>query len=208
MKSSTETTFSSESTATTPEDWVRTHGDYLFNFAVGQVRDPLVAEDLVQDTVLAALKARDRFTGRSTERTWLVSILRHKICDHLRHVCRERAVRADTPPGQHDEAGWDEAVLWLHDMACECQSQSRRLELAEFRAQLEVALGKLPPRVAQAFQLYEIEERPNAEVRERLNIAESNLWVMLHRARKQLRGHLAPWWNGDLQASRANSLVR
>src|SRR5215472_19276111 len=82
-------------TQDTANDWLAAHGDYLFNLAVGQVRDPLVAEDLVQDTFLAALKARDRFAGRSSDRTWLVGILRHKIFDHLRRVCRERAVQTD-----------------------------------------------------------------------------------------------------------------
>src|SRR5437879_3610433 len=72
-------------------------------------------------------------------------------------------------------------------------SSIRRLD--EFRANLELALGKLPPRIAQVFQLYQIEERPNREVCEQLNISESNLWVMLHRARKQLREHLAGWWS-------------
>ena len=60
--------------ATEPGDWLSAHGDYLFNLAVGQVRDPLVAEDLVQETFLAALKARERFSGRSSDRTWLVGI--------------------------------------------------------------------------------------------------------------------------------------
>ncbi len=191
--------------ATTPDDWVEAQGDYLFNFAIGQVRDASVAEDLVQDTFLAAFKARDRFTGRSSERTWLVGILRHKICDHLRHTCRERAVRADIP-ASHDEEAWEDAVMWLHDVAAECTQPSRRLELVEFRANLEAALGKLPPRVAQVFQLYEVEERPNREVCQRLQISESNLWVMLHRARKQLRGHLTGWWNGDSTDHRSNTL--
>jgi RNA polymerase sigma-70 factor (ECF subfamily) len=183
--------------ATAPNDWVAAHGDYLFNFAIGQVRDANVAEDLVQETFLAAFKARHRFTGQSSERTWLVGILRHKICDQLRHTCRERAVRVDPSPVRRDEEAWDEAVVWLHDVAAECQSPNRRLELDEYRANLQLALGKLPPRVAQVFQLYEMEERPNNEVCQRLNISESNLWVMLHRARKQLRGHLADWWNAE-----------
>src|SRR5689334_8637773 len=55
-------------------DWLSAHGDYLFNLAVGQVRDPAVAEDLVQETFLAALKGRERFSGRSSDRTWLVGI--------------------------------------------------------------------------------------------------------------------------------------
>src|SRR5574341_585861 len=108
-----------EPQTTAPEDWVEVHGEYLFNFAIGQVRDPSVAEDLVQDTLLAAFKARDRFSGRSSERTWLVGILRHKIFDHLRRACRERAVRADSAPKRDDGEAWDDAVLWLHDVAAE-----------------------------------------------------------------------------------------
>ena len=93
--------------------------------------------------------------------------------------------------------------MWLHDVAAECQSPNRRLELGEFRMNLETALGKLAPRVAQVFQLYEVEERPNNEVCQRLNISESNLWVMLHRARKQLRSHLAEWWSSESKQSEA-----
>jgi len=188
-------------------DWIEAHADYLFNFAIGQVRDVSVAEDLVQDTFLAALKARERFAGQSSDRTWLTGILRHKILDHLRRTCRERAVRAEVPQLHGDDEAWEDAVMWLHDMAAESQSPSRRIELAEFRANLELALGKLPPRVAQVFQLYEVEERPNAEVCARMNISESNLWVMLHRARKQLREHLDGWWKGDSRSNgRLNSI--
>jgi RNA polymerase sigma-70 factor (ECF subfamily) len=177
-------------------DWVEAHADYLFNFAIGQVRDPNVAEDIVQDTFLAAVKARDTYSGQSSERTWLTGILRHKIYDHLRKSCRERAVRQD-PEAPSDVESWDEASLWLHEVAAETQSPTRRIELEEFRENLELALGKLPPRIAQVFQLYEIEERPNREVCAQMNISESNLWVMLHRARKQLREQLSGWWFGE-----------
>ena len=190
---------------TSPGQWVDAHGDYLFNFAVGQIRDPSVAEDLVQETFLAAFKARARFAGNSSERTWLVGILRHKIYDHLRHTCRERAVRVDSEPTRRDEEAWDDAVLWMHDVAAESESPSRRLELAEFRANLELALGKLPPRLAQVFQLYAVEERPNREVCQQLNISESNLWVMLHRARTQLREQLSDWWSGERRRDHSNS---
>src|SRR3974390_573273 len=134
-------------------NWVETHADYLFNFAIGQVRDPNVAEDIVQETFLAAVKARGTFSGQSSERTWLTGILRHKIYDYLRKTCRERAVRQDPTPA-NDEEAWEESVLWLHDVAAESQSPSRRIELDEFRANLESALGTLPPPLAQVFQLY------------------------------------------------------
>jgi len=178
-------------------NWVETHGDYLFNFAIGQVRDTNIAEDLVQETFLAALKSQQNFSGRSSERTWLVGILRHKIYDHLRKTCRERAVRVDPLPATDDDAAFEDSMAWIHQMATEAALPSRRIELAEFRAHLELAMGKLPPRIAQVFQLYSVEERPNAEVCERLNISESNLWVMLHRARKQLRAELDGWWQAE-----------
>ncbi len=188
-----------------PETWVEAHADYLFNFAVGQLLDATVAEDLVQETFLAAVKGRDRFAGRCSERTWLVGILRHKIYDHLRHVCRERTVRSDENPMRRDRETWDETALWLHEVADECVQPSRRLELDEFRSNLEMALGQLPPRIAQVFQLYEIEERPNREVCAQLGISESNLWVMLHRARRQLREHLASWWHAGQPEETANA---
>ena len=178
-------------------EWVEQHGDYLFNFALGQLRDSAVAEDLVQDTFLGAVKARDQFAGCCSERTWLTGILRHKIYDHLRRVCRERSVHAELPAEIEDDQAWDQSVLWTHEMADECHTASRRMELQEFRDNLELALGKLPPRIAQVFKMYEIDERPNREVCQELNISESNLWVMLHRGRKQLREHLAGWWNGE-----------
>jgi len=186
-------------------DWLTDHGDYLFNLAVGQLRDPLVAEDVVQETFLAALKARDRFSGRSSDRTWLVGILRHKIYDHLRKVCRERPVRsASDERGRQEQEAWDDSLLWAHEVAAECMEPSRRMELAEFREALQLALGKLPPRIAQVFQMYEVEERPNREVCDKLKISESNLWVMLHRARKQLRQELAGWWEGKREAHNPN----
>ena len=178
-------------------DWITAHGDYLFNLAVGQLRDPLAAEDVVQECFLAALKARDRFSGRSSDRTWLVGILRHKIYDHLRRICRERPVRSGDVTARTDQEAWDDSLLWAHEVAAECMEPSRRMELAEFREALEIALGKLPPRLAQVFQMYEVEERPNREVCDRMKISESNLWVMLHRARKQLREELAGWWAGE-----------
>jgi RNA polymerase sigma-70 factor (TIGR02943 family) len=196
MDTTAETRPNAKSGFRPPSAWVDDHADYLFNFAIGQMHDTHTAEDLVQETFLAALKSLGNFSGRSSDRTWLVGILRHKICDHLRRACRERAMRCEPMlfPTRQD---WDESVSWVHQVAAESQSPSKRIELAEFRQHLERAIGTLPPRIAQVFQLYEIEERSNQEVCAQLNISESNLWVMLHRARKQLRAHLSAWWFGE-----------
>ncbi len=177
-----------------PAQWLDLYGDFLFSFAMGQLRDVSEAEDLVQETFLAALKSRDRFAGQSSERTWLVSILRHKIYDHLRAKCRRPRLMdmgSETDTGVDDV---DESLAWLHEAAAQCLSPDRRMDLQEFRGALELALGDLPARIAQAFQMYEIDDRAGHEVCAALNITESNLWVMLHRARTQLRKILAPTW--------------
>src|SRR5499426_208231 len=72
-----------------PERWVEEHGDYLFKYALSRLRDPARAEDLVQETFLAALKGGENFQGRSTEKSWLVGILKNKICDYYRKTSRE-----------------------------------------------------------------------------------------------------------------------
>ena len=171
--------------------WVDAYGTYLFNFAIGQVRDTHVAEDLVQDTFLAAHKSQACFSGRSSTRTWLVGILRHKIYDYLRLMRQERAVRVEPLPADDDGDTLNESLLLLHQVIDESSSSSRRLELGEFWQELEKALNNLPARTAQVFQLYYIEERSNREVCQQLNISERNLWVMLYRARRLLRIALA-----------------
>ena len=183
-----------------PTEWVEAHGDYLYNYAFGQVRDASDAEDLVQETFLAALKARDRINRHASERTWLVSILRHKICDHFRRKCRERL------PGHDDVSNqqrFDRSILWIHETAADCILPSRRIDLNDFRASLESALRKLPPRIAQAFSMYEMDECASADVCSRMNISEQNLWTMVHRARKRLRELLPNWWNDIDQPSRS-----
>src|SRR5260370_286668 len=72
-----------------PESWVENYGDILFGFAASRVRDHSIAQDLVQETFLAALKAQAGFAGRSTERAWLFGILRNKLVDYYRLQGRE-----------------------------------------------------------------------------------------------------------------------
>ena len=67
-----------------PETWVDKYGDYLYRFALSRVKDPVIAEELVQETFLAALRSLKNFQGRSSGRTWLIAILKHKIIDYFR----------------------------------------------------------------------------------------------------------------------------
>jgi RNA polymerase sigma-70 factor (ECF subfamily) len=72
-----------------PDRWVQEHGDLLFRYALVRLRDRTAAEEVVQETFLAALKGREQFKGRASERTWLVGILKHEIIDYFRKSNRE-----------------------------------------------------------------------------------------------------------------------
>ena len=72
-----------------PDRWVDDHGDCLYRYALIRVRKQEVAEDLVQETLLAAMRQADKFSGRSSERSWLCGILKNKICDYFRRLGQE-----------------------------------------------------------------------------------------------------------------------
>ena len=175
------------------EAWVDEHGDALFRYALMRVRDRHVAEDLVQETFLAGLLASQSFRGESTERTWLICILRHKVVDYLRKVGRERpsqeAMGTDrTDQIFNDKGGWrTNPGTWKVD-------PESLLDRAEFWAVFDKCLGALPPRLAEAFSLRVIDEMETEQVCKVLGITPSNTWVMLHRARARLRACLETNW--------------
>src|ERR1043165_6529128 len=74
---------------TDPERWVDEHGDVLYRYALTSVRKPEVAQDLVQETLLAAMRSHDKFAGQYSVRSWLCGILKHKLCDYYRKLGRE-----------------------------------------------------------------------------------------------------------------------
>src|SRR6185312_15303784 len=82
-----------------PEVWVVRHGDGLYRYALLRLRSPDLAADAVQETFLEALRARGSFAGRSSERTWLIGILRHKIVDQYRRSAREQAAAGNGQAG-------------------------------------------------------------------------------------------------------------
>ena len=98
-----------------PSGWVDRHGDSLFRYALSRLRNPELAEEVVQETFLAALRARDQFSGRGSEGAWLLGILKRKIIDLVR-----RRSRPDAAVGQEDgfdptDACFDAKGNWRFD---------------------------------------------------------------------------------------------
>ena len=162
-----------------------------------QLRDRDAAEDVVQETLLAAIEGLDRFAGKSSVKTWLTSILRFKIVDAIRRKAREPAVSS-----LGDEADLDELDGFFnaadHDhwesKPAEWRSPERDLEEREFMTMLDFCLEKLPPNTARVFMLREVMDLESDEICQELKITTTNLWVILYRARMQLRKCLEQNW--------------
>jgi len=183
-----------------PERWVDDHGDYLYRYALMRLRNPETAEEAVQETFVAALQARKGFAGQSSERTWLVGILKHKIIDHFRRVSKQRPLDLvetlpyESEPLFRDSGEWVDH--WTDDNGpIEWGANQHQLfENDEFWSVFDDCLKELPPRVAAVFVLREMEEMSTEEICKVLEITPTNLWVILHRARMQLRRSLEVKW--------------
>jgi RNA polymerase sigma-70 factor (ECF subfamily) len=178
-----------------PEKWVAQHGDALYRFALMRVHNPDVAEDLVQETFAAGLGGVDKYSGRSSERTWLVGILKHKIADHFRKASREQ-VLPDTESLTQDSALFDEKGHWRIGPGEWGESPAKTLENKDFWKVFGGCLEALPERLRQAFAMRELDGAESDQICKVLSITATNLWVILHRARNQLRQCLDTNWFG------------
>ncbi len=182
-------------TMSDPATWLDQHGNALYAYALMRLRETSVAEDLVQDTLLAAIRSVDRFKGESSERTWLIGILKHKILDHLRRAGRERRLDEGIARTDAEEAGYfDDRGHWRVEVA-EWSNPERSLEREEFWQTLQDCIGKLPDRLAILFTLRELDGMETDALMETLNISShNNVWVMLSRARQRMRQCLETNW--------------
>jgi RNA polymerase sigma-70 factor (ECF subfamily) len=189
-----------------PERWVEEHGDYLFKFALVRLRDATKAEDMVQETFLAALKGGQSFAGRSAEKSWLVGILKHKIMDYYRKASRETSF---TDLEFYSDEESDKFIPdglfkggWIHDAGRELgpmewsSDPGASLDSQAFWKTFHDCSSKMPKNVAAVFTMREVDGVESKEICRTLNISESNLWVMLHRARMALRRCLETNWFG------------
>jgi RNA polymerase sigma-70 factor, ECF subfamily len=181
-----------------PDRWLNDHGDALYGFAFMRLRNREAAEDIVQETLLAAWRSRENFAADSSERTWLIGILKHKLADHWRRSARQPSESLDAAPDDEVVEKTFDATqgghwrvppsVWDHPDAA--------LEQQQFWQVFVDCLGALPPAQAQAFSLCELDGVKGEEACKAMEVAATNLWVMLHRARLRLRQCLENNWFG------------
>lgn len=166
-------------------DSVCSHRPYLLRFASRRLRDAALAEDVVQDTLLAALQAEASFGHRASLRTWLTAILQRQIADSLRRAAREPRLAF----GSHDDDCADDegradtaAIEWI--------DPERRLESRQLIEALVRSLAALPPQAAQLITLREIDGCSHDEATAAVGLTPRDGSLLLYRTRSSLRSAL------------------
>ncbi len=170
------------------------HHDML-RFARLQLRDEQAAEDAVQEAIAAALTSRERYAGRSSLKTWVYSILRNKIIDHIREKTRHPTQSYDEELDGALDAQFNERGHWNKaEQPTTWKRPEQNLEDTQFWRVFDACLNYLPENTARVFMMREMLELETTEICRELAISESNCWVILHRARSRLRLCLEENW--------------
>ncbi|HEX5337549.1 MAG TPA: sigma-70 family RNA polymerase sigma factor [Gallionella sp.] len=174
------------------------HRSYLLRYAMLQLRDPHLAEDVVQETLVAAIENRSGFSAQSGLRTWLVGIIKHKIMDLLRKRAREPQLNVTEDDDENDlvDALFKENGHWA-DPPKSWNAPEQSLENAQFWNVFEQCNQRMPPNTARAFMMREFMDMTTEEICQELSISTTNCWVILHRARLALRECLDLNWFGN-----------
>lgn len=183
-----------EINAINPHQWVYKYADFLYGYAFSRINDEEQARDLVQETFLAALESIEKFEGRSSEKTWLTSILRNKIFDIYR--ARTSGLRnvalCEAYPRFFNQADGHWKV--------ECRPKEffvqdeDPIESKEFNSILQKCLKKLPASWITAFKMKFMDEENAKDICKELKVTASNYWVIIHRVKVNLRACLQKYW--------------
>lgn len=181
-----------------PEKWLDEHGNALYRYALSRTGRADAAQDLVQETLLAAWKGRDGFQGVSTERTWLLGICRHKTLDYLRQSMRigATAVSADAEYATEHEF-FTQRGAWRHPPGAWVNDPLGEAEAEGFWTVLQDCVSALPESQRESFVLRTLSEVDASDASTVLGVSPNHLYVLLHRARLRLRRCLQEHWFGD-----------
>lgn len=165
----------------------------LLRFAKSQLRNEALAEDAVSEAVLAALNAGPQFTSQSHARAWMFGVLRHKLVDQLRQQGRELPSGDLVLETDSADDAWLGAGSWCggRPVSDDPEESCRQRQFLELLAR---CCERLPTIQARAFIMREVRGLEAPAICGQLDVTESHLWVLLHRARQRLRTLLGPHW--------------
>jgi RNA polymerase sigma-70 factor (ECF subfamily) len=184
----------------------------LYAYALPRINDDELARDLVQETFLAALERKDKFEGRSSESTWLTAILKNKIIDVYR---KNSSGLRGVPPGlrKNSSGSWSGTEVadaereqqeffdpkdghWTvahqpQALGIEAQDPLMHKELS---GMLKKCLDKLPALWLSVFTMKHMDDQPSEVICRELKVTPSNFWVIIHRAKLNLRACIQKSW--------------
>jgi len=178
------------------EEWLSMYGDYLYRYALFRLGNEETARDIVQETLIAAWKAKKKFRGDSSVRTWLVGILKHKVTDYVRKQIRDRNLinHLETDPTSDF---FDANGKWLYPLQGWHDDPERLCSNQQFMLTLQACMAALPEHHRHVFSLRELGGEDTAEICKSCGISSTNLHVIMHRARLALRQCLEKNWFGN-----------
>ncbi len=183
-----------------PERWLETYGDVLFRYAFSRVQDRNLAEDLVQETLLAAIQAKDQFAQQSSQKTWLIGILKHKVLDYYRNKYKRAEFETgDDVSDELENLYFDNKEDWQYSPQAWSKPEAA-LSDKDFWVVLNECLQGLPSQMADLFLLREYEQLSAVQLCKVFDIqTTNNVWVTLSRARMRLRHCLEKRWFDNQQ---------
>lgn len=176
----------------TIRSWVDLYSDGMYSWALHKTSHKETAEDLVQETFLAAVTSFGKFQGNSSPKTWLTAILNNKIHDYYRKNFRTTGIHdAEIFDRVFDaEGGWrdgERPMQWKEETG-------HLLDNEEFRQTLESCINALPENWHAAIQLKYMKKRNGKTICKELGVTPTNFWQMIHRAKLKLRKCLEIHW--------------
>lgn len=173
--------------------WVEKYTNKLFSWAFHKVSNAELAADLVQDTFLAAAEKIDTFKGDSSPKTWLFSILNHKIIDHYRKKVNQTVSLENQSYSNFFNVGGD----WQENRKprdWQQEDEKHLLDNIDFQKVLEKCMDALPDKWSACVNLKYLAEKNGDEICQELSITPSNFWQIVHRAKLQLRDCVEKNW--------------
>ncbi|MBI3215409.1 MAG: RNA polymerase sigma factor [Mycobacterium sp.] len=153
------------------------YGPQMLRYAQNMLADAGAAEEVTQDAFVAAWKGLDTFRGESSLRTWLFTLVSHKVVDHRR--------RRSIAPAED----------WMFDATAAPDTYEPETQISnnDFLADLAVALAELPYRQRAAWLLREVDGMTHVEIGRILTITPSAVRGHLTRAKATLSARMEAW---------------
>jgi RNA polymerase sigma-70 factor (TIGR02943 family) len=183
------------------EDWVKNYGDYLFGVAYYKTNNKELAEDLVQDAFVSAIKAKETYNGTANEKTWLATILKNKIIDHYRKQANAtnyqqylQSTQTSFSKNYFVANGEQEGHVKIEAFSNTWSNADAVVNEKDFSHVLQQCLTKLPNTILPIFLRKFVDEAKADAICKEFNITNANYWVIIHRAKLVLKTCLEKNW--------------